>query len=482
MEVTRQLAEYALFVRFEDLPESIVRSAKFLMLDTIGCAMGAIGTTSGLAVRRIVRQSGEGGKATVLGTGQRTNPATAAWANGRLANILDMDECYKVQGHHAQATLGVALALAETGGQDGKSLLSAFTLGFEVGVRLGNFLSPRVTVDEQGRTKGWTGLVGPGQGVHAACTAAARLLAMTPAELSDAYGNCAQYMVGRDWSRQWGRDEDLGMLKYADTGWNAQGGLMAALHAREGVRGIRNIFDSDSYAQVFQGVILNPEAMLRGRGSEWYLPETSIKFWPCCRWIHYALTAFHEVVRENKLLPDEIECVDLLTFPMIPYPRFVSTGDPPNLVAASFSFAHAAAMVAMGVPPGPDWFTEENRAGDKARGLRQRVRVRNDERGFDPKSWGLEEGVLKVPSRAVVNARGRQFEAQSDFAFGDAWPGVRRYTEGDVIEKFKRMVRPMAPLSDRWDARIDQMVDQVLNVEKIGDVRELVASLSLDER
>jgi hypothetical protein len=42
-------------------------------------------------------------------------------------------------------------------------------------------------------------------------------------------------------------------------------------------------------------------------------------------------------------------------------------------------------------------------------------------------------------------------------------------------------VRPMAPLSDRWDARIDQMVDQVLNVEKIGDVRELVASLSLDE-
>ncbi|MES2186614.1 MAG: MmgE/PrpD family protein [Pseudomonadota bacterium] len=479
MEVTQQLAAFALDTRYEDLPPRVVKSAKLLMLDTMGCAMGAVGTTPGLAVRRIVHQGGGGGDSTVLGTGQKTSPAMAAWANGRLGNILDIDECYKVQGHHAQASLGAALALAEHKGHGGKALLTAFTMGFEIGVRLGNYLSPRVTVDEQGRTKGWTGLVGPGQGVHAACTATARLIGSTVDELADGFGNCAQYMVGRDWSRQWGRDPDLGNLKYADTGWNAQGGMMAAWQAQEGVRGIRNIFDSDSYAQVFQGVVLNPEAMLRGRGSEWYLPETSIKFWPCCRWIHYALTAFDELVRKHDLRPEDIESVDLLSFPMIPYPRFASAGDPPDLVAATFSFAHAAAMVAMRVPAGPEWFTQAHLSGAAARAMRQKVRLGNEDRGFDPGTWGLEKNELKVPSRAVVRARGTEFVATSDYAYGDAWEEAPRYTDQDVIEKFRRMANTLAPLSDRWAMRVERMVERVLNVDEIDDVRDLTAVLGM---
>lgn len=479
MNVTRQLAEFALSTRYEDLPAHVLKSAKLLMLDTIGCAMGAVGTTPGLAVRRIVHQGGGTGTATVLGTGQKTSPSMAAWANGRLGNILDIDECYKVQGHHAQASLGAALALSEHQRQDGKALLSAFTMGFEVGVRLGNYLSPRVTVDEQGRTKGWTGLVGPGQGVHAACTATARLIGSSAAELADGFGNCAQYMVGRDWPRQWGRDEDLGNFKYADTGWNAQGGMMAAWQAHEGVRGIRNIFDSDSYAQVFQGVILNPEAMLRGRGTEWYLPETSIKFWPCCRWIHYALTAFDELVRKHDLRPEDIESVDLLSFPMIPYPRFGSAADPSNLVGATFSFAHAAAMVAMRVPAGPEWFTEANMTGEAARAMRRKVRLGNEERGFDPSTWGLEKNQLKVPSRAVVKARGVEYETTSDYAYGDSWDEAPPYTDADVIDKFKRLACSLVPTSDRWAARVDRMVEHVLHIEDIGDVRDLTSALGM---
>jgi 2-methylcitrate dehydratase PrpD len=481
MQVTRQLADFALSAGLRDMPAPAVRSAKLLLLDTLGCAIGAVGTTPGLAVRRMVHRTGGSGPATVLGTGQQTSVASAAWANGRLGNVLDMDECYKVQGHHAQASLGAALALAEQQRDNGESLLMAFTMGFEIGVRLGNFLSPRVTVDDSGRTKGWTGLVGPGQGVHAACTSASRLIGSSAAELADGFGNCAQYMVGRDWSRQWGRDADLGTLKYADTGWNAQGGLMAAWHAREGVRGIRDIFDSDSYAQVFQGAILDPSAMLRGLGTEWYTPETSIKFWPCCRWIHYALSAFDEIVRTQALHADEIESIELRSFPMIPYPRFGSVGDPPNLVAATFSFAHSAAMVALGVPAGPEWFTQENLSGETARAIRQKVRLGDEERGFDPGTWGLEQGQLKVPSRAIVKARGREYVATSDYALGDSWEGAPRFTEADLIEKFRRMVRTMAPLSDRWDARIDRMVETVLNLETIDDARELTSLLGFHD-
>lgn len=474
---THALARFAIETRHDDIPEAVRRSARLLLLDTLGCALGAVGTDPGLAVRRIVQRQGSG-PASVLGTGQRTSIATAAWANGRLGNILDIDECYKVQGHHAQAALGAALALAEVQGRGGRDLLAAFTLGFEVGVRLGNFLSPRVTVDEQGRTKGWTGLVGPGQGVHAACTAAARLIGASPDELADGFGNCAQYMVGRDWSRQWGRDTDLGTMKYADTGWNAQGGLMAAWHAQEGVRGVRDIFDTDSYAQVFQGVILNPDAMLAGLGEAWYLPGTSIKFWPCCRWIHYALTAFDEVLRRHAIRADEIESIELRSFPMIPYPRFADDGDPPNLVAATFSFPHAAAMVALGVPAGPEWFSAESMSGEKARSLRRKVRLANEEKGFDPGTWGLEQQVLKVPSRAVVKARGETFSAAADFAYGDSWEGAPRYGEQDVVAKFTRLARTLAPTSSRWEARVGEVVDMVMKLEDLPDVRALTRALN----
>ncbi|GAA4333011.1 MmgE/PrpD family protein [Pigmentiphaga soli] len=479
MSVTRQFADFALSASYADLPAAVRHSAKLLMLDTLGCALGALGTTPGLAVRRIAHQSGSG-PATVLGTGHKAPVATAAWANGRLGNVLDMDECYKVQGHHAQAALGAALALGEEGRRSGCDVLMAFTMGFEAGVRLGNFLSPRVTVDDRGRTRGWTGLVGPGQGVHAACAAASRLLGASAGELADAFGMCAQYMVGRDWSRQWGRDPDLGTLKYADTGWNAQGGLMAAWHAREGLRGIRDIFDTDSYAQVFQGVLLDPAALLRDAGSRWYLPETSIKFWPCCRWIHYALTAFDHIVREHGLAADEIGKVELRSFPMIPYPRFGASDDPPNLVAASFSFAHAAAMVALGVPAGPQWFADDSLHGEAARAMRAKVGLGDDERGYDPRAWGLEQGELKVPSHAIVHARGKVFEATGDYALGDSWEGAPRYGQADVIAKFRRLAKTLAPLSDRWEQRIDRMVETVLAVDELDDVRELTAALSLE--
>jgi 2-methylcitrate dehydratase PrpD len=475
MNVTRSLARFALSTRYDALPSNVVESAKLLMLDTIGCALGAIRTEPGRAVRNIVSDTCPDGIATVIGTGQKSSVTTAAWANGRLGNVLDMDECYKVQGHHAQASLGAALALGEHARTHGADLLAAFTMGFEVGVRLGNFLSPRVTLDEHGRTKGWTGLVGPGQGVNAACTAAAIVLGHGEDMLADAFGNCAQYMVGRDWSRQWGRDPVLGMIKYADTGWNAQGGMMAALHAKEGIRGVRDIFDGDSYAQVFQGALLSPEAMLEGLGSAWYLPETSIKFWPCCRWIHYALTAFDMLRREHRLSADEIESIELLTFPMIPYPRFGMKDDPPNLVAATFSFAHAAAMVALEVPAGPAWFDAARMSGEAARSMRSRVTLGDDARGYDPRTWGLSDKVLKVPSSCRVKARGKVFEASTDFALGDSWEGAPAFSAEDVLAKFRRLAVTAQPESEAWAAKVDALAHAVMHIDDIHDVRELTS-------
>jgi len=212
-------------------------------------------------------------------------------------------------------------------------------------------------------------------------------------------------------------------------------------------------------------------------GERWFVQNTSIKFWPCCRWIHYPLTAFAELLREHRLSAAEIESVDLSSFPMIPYPCF-SNQDPANLVAATFSFPHAAAMVALDVPAGPEWFAPAQMNGGRAKAFRKKVQLGIDPAGYDPNAWGVEEGVLKVPSRARIKARGTEFERASLFALGDPWHGAPRYGDGDLSDKFRRQARTLAPLSERWHRQVETIIEQTLNLEQTN-VREFVRGIQV---
>src|SRR5690606_25660513 len=142
-----------------------------------------------------------------------------------------------------------------------------------------------------------------------------------------------------------------------------------------------------------------------------------------------------------SILVEDIESIEMCSFPMIPYPCF-SVQQPKNTVAATFSFPHAAAMVALGIPAGPDWFDAEQMEGQRAKAARQRVQLLPEPAGQDPAAWGLEEGVLKVPSRARVRTRsGSVYEKESKFALGDPWPGAPAFGDEEIKSKFRRQAR-----------------------------------------
>jgi 2-methylcitrate dehydratase PrpD len=470
MTRTAQLAAFVSRTGFDDIPEPVRTASKRIILDTIGCAIGALATEVGTETVAAAAAQGKG-NATILGAREKVSPAAAAYANGRLGNILDIDECYMIQGHHAQAALGAALAIAEERKLSGAELIAAFAVGFEIGIRLGYYFTPRVPVSTDGKALGWTGLVGPSQGVHAALASVSNLLHTAPEKIAHGLGMAPQYSVHRAWSPQWGKQLDLGTIKYADTGWNAQGGLVAALSAAHGVTGIADIFDTDAYQNVFPEAVFTPAALTDGLGQVWNVQNTSIKFWPCCRWIHYALTAFDIVMRDQQLSCDDIEHVQLRSFPLIRYPRFSDGSDPSNLVAATFSFHHAAAMVALGVPPGPEWFTAENMSGDAARAMRAKIELIHDPLGDDPGNWGQENRELKVPSSVVVHAKGQTFEQRSDYAKGDPWSGAPEITEHDYVAKFTILAAAAGMAPEAMEA----LVGAVLNLETVGDVGDMLA-------
>lgn len=478
MERTQRIADFIAGVSYADLPTPVREAAKRIILDTVGCALGALSTDMGLVVRRLVEMEGGSPQATVIGTGQRTSARMAAYANARLANILDYDDTFMLQSHHAHCALAAALAACEWAGLDGKGLITAFAAGFEVGARVGHYLSPRHVLDDAGKVIGWTAPVGPVMGVYAACAASAHALGLPADKVQHALGLAASYLPLKT---PWKRGRSLPTIKYEDSGWTAHSGLFATLQARHGITGISAIFAGDDGLNhlVQPAHRPNPAALDADLGQHWWVTQTSFKFWPCCRWLHYSLTAFDQLLREEQVRADEIESVRFYTFAQgCNSPCFQNQDPGLNPVDLEFSYPHAAAMLALGVPPGVDWFNPAVVQSEAAAAFRHKVFVDVEPRSEEPEAWGLTEGVIRIPSQVEVEARGRLLTRRSDFAWGDPYPGAPAFGDEDLLQKFEGMGASLCPLSSQWRRQVAVVGSRILRLEDESSPGDIMFALN----
>ena len=483
MSVTRTLADFVATRR--TMPQSVKAAAGELILDSVGCGLAAVSTDLGLIVQRFVGAAGTG-RETVLGTTVKASPALAAYANARLINIIDQDETYMVLGHHANAALGAALALAERTSVDGAKLVEAFAIGFEVGARAGNYMGSPLIVGEDGKVGGWH-FPGPILGVYAACAAASVCLGLSAPQVENAFGICGQYMPvngGELWEAG-RRVVSLPTVKYEDCGVNAQAGLMAALMAQEGMTGTLGVFDPANHLAGIArpGAIADPDALVARLGEDWRLTRTSFKPWPSCRWFHYVLTALHFALRNNPVKASEVDRVQLWSSSAACFFSDPEIGT--NIVMdASFSLPHSAAMMLLGIPPGPAWFDPALVHREDVAALRRKVSVSLEPSVQDPAAWGnvaawgKVDGQMKVPSRAAIHVGGQIFEASSDFALGDCWSDRHRFTSDDVTEKFKTLAGSVAPQSGAWREHVGELAQRFRRLDEVESVADLLAELS----
>jgi 2-methylcitrate dehydratase len=90
--VAETLADYAVRLRYEDLPADVVRTVKRTILDTIGCAIGGYQAgPSRIAIKLAAGVSATPG-ATVICSGIKTSHELAVFANGVMIRYLDFNE------------------------------------------------------------------------------------------------------------------------------------------------------------------------------------------------------------------------------------------------------------------------------------------------------------------------------------------------------------------------------------------------------
>lgn len=482
---TRRMAEFCAATRYEQLPPEVVREAKRLLLDTAGCALGAVGTDSGRIALQYARALGGTPQASVVGTGERNSAANAAYANGRLANVLDGDDTFPTGTHFGCSTVFAALAAGEQRSRSGRDLIAAIAVGFDVAARMGSAMGAPILI-EDGKVVGYVKVYGVSATMTwAAAAAAANIAQIGPQRTAQAFG-IAGANTPLPAHGKWSASVKLPMHKYADAGWCAQTGVSATLLAELGSTGYADILDGEpAFWQFFGAQKGDVETLLRGLGTTWHLLNTTYKPWPSCRWTQYPLTAFMQIKQEEELKPEEIERVVVKANPMAQSARF-KLQQPESEINGEFSHAHVIAMGAYDIPGGPRWYVPEVLNAPEIRAFRSRVSVELEPSAANIAQW-MEGGQFRrIPGGVEVHARGKVFSRIVEMAWGDPWSEESRFSDEALRDKFMRMVegsRVDGMTGGAKPARREQaqrIIEAVDNLESLKDVNDFGRLLALE--
>src|ERR1700737_1506882 len=147
-----RLAQFVAQTQWEDVPESVQRHAKLVLLDTLGVILGGAERPEVRELRDALAGSAGTG-ATVFARGWPAHdPRTAALLNGIAGRSIELCEGLRfVSSQAAMQVLPGVLAVAEQAGSSGREMLTALLLGYDVAARLAAGFTPRPLAHQNGQ-------------------------------------------------------------------------------------------------------------------------------------------------------------------------------------------------------------------------------------------------------------------------------------------------------------------------------------------
>ena len=260
---TERLVAFAQDARYESLPADAVHECKRRLIDTFASALGAYDEPLSRMARAVASRSRGEPPARVWGSTIRTTPEAAAFANGVMVRLLDVSDTYLGQSRgHPSDMLSAILAVAEGARTDGRSLISAVTMAYDV------YCSFCKWVDIN--SKGWDQ---PVYSVIGSVLGAGRLLDLSREQLA----NAVALAVAPNMALAQSRRGALSSWKGCAGANASRNAVFAAMLAKEGWTGPPEVFEG--HGGMWQAI---------GR-FEWPLPErmhmigeTHIKGLPVC--------------------------------------------------------------------------------------------------------------------------------------------------------------------------------------------------------
>ena len=453
--ITAKMARWAAGLEYKHLSQEAVYQAKRFLLDSVGCALGGYQQHDVIIALQVLREIAGRGPATVIGTGERIDPVSAALANALMIRCMDYNDIYwKQDPSHPSDIFPAAMACCERAKSDGRELIVGFALGHEFEMRLCEAAFPGI------RERGWH---------HATLTAfaspivAGRALRLTWEQIQHAIGisasrHCTMGAVTAG---------KLTMMKNTVDPMATQSGVLAALLAEKGYSGPEHVIDGKEGLAHCYGPEWKLNLLTDGLGDSWRITQCGMKFFPTEALTHAPISAVLDLVKGNNLHPDEVATIqirslaraaDILSDPSKYDPHTKETAD------HSLPYVIAAALVDRQVTPAQ---FEMKKIMDRT----IRAQLKKVEVVADPEI----EKVFPALQRVIVNITakdGRTFSKQLDYPKGDPRNPL---SDAEIEEKFRALAEGV--LSEKAQKKL---VDAIWNLEKIGSVSKLMALMRAD--
>jgi 2-methylcitrate dehydratase len=445
--ITSYLSDYTSSLTFTALPADVVHQAKRLLVDTLGCAIGGYPSEPSKIARAMAEHISSRQPATILGSGQQTSLELATFANGVMIRYLDFNDGYtgKESGHPSDAVAAV-LSPAEVAHADGKAVITATVLAYEVFCRLCDAVSVR--------RRGFDHVT---VGVMASTAAAAKTLGLTREQACEAFhlsiaANNALYQT---------RIGDVSLWKgcaFANASRNA---IFAAQLASQGLTGPAPIFEGAG--GFFNAISGEPFALepFGGHGQPFKILDCTVKRFPLGLYSQTVVEAALQA-RQQLASVDDIEEVHIQTLQTAVN---IMAGDaekwhPSNRETADHSMPYTAAVALMYGTVEPRHFGAEYWQDPRLLNLVQKIKVSVSEEA----NRRAPEAMLSTVD--VVTATGQRHSAEVAYHRGHY---KNPMSDREIETKFRALAQDW--LTSR---QIDTLLDRLWHLEQVTDIGEVI--------
>lgn len=228
---SERLAAFVEGARWEDVSPAAREALKIRVLDSLGCAFGALGGEPVRMIRKDIEEFGGNPICTLIGGG-KTAPDRAAFHNGALIRYLDFNDSYLAKGEtcHPSDNIGAVLAASEYALASGRQFLTALAVAYQVQCALSDAAPVRAR-----------GFDHTTQGAFAAAAGVAKALELPARRIADALGISGTANNALRVTRTGALSHWKG-LAASNTAFDA---LRAAFLAMRGVTGPREVFEGN---------------------------------------------------------------------------------------------------------------------------------------------------------------------------------------------------------------------------------------------
>ena len=427
---------------------------KISLLDTIGCAIDGSQEEAVRAAGGLTLEQDSRGQATMVGFNERTSALGATLVNSFMLQIHELDDI-ALFGHPSRVVVPPVLAVAEWKRANGKDLLTALTIGYEIQIRLVDLMLKFRT--------------GAFRGLDICCTAGAASVPLALAKMLENSEEQAVSAVGVSCAGGFPTGEGTAEGKVAEVfacGFVGQRGITSSLLAGRGILndyGPREIIEAKhGLLDMFSGGVdlIKAHESVDKLGKEYLMRDAFYyKLIAQCRASHKAVEATLNIVHEHPLDPDEIDEITLISS----RPSVVDRIFPKTLAEATFC---KPLGVILTILKGRRPLSGDLKLRDDPEVLKLMCKIRlkfpeNDVR------------LARLPGSAIVEIStktGETFVSQVDNQKGMPNDPV---TDEEVKAKFRQLSEPVIGKD-----RTERIIETVMHLEDLDDTNMLTQLLS----